>query len=357
MKKNIYNRFDYKVIFIVILFCVSCNRNYLATDNYRENRIRFNLTVDSIAQKGEFNKKKFVIIPTIDSIDINSLQFQEYAGYIKKCLERKGYTFVEDPIKAKGAITLAYGIGDPRTVMYSFSIPIWGQTGYTASSTSMSFKYSYNPHNPLGIDAVNSTTYQPSYGVTGYKNETVSVTKYNRFISLSAIDLDFYRKNKKLKEFWVTNINSEGKSNDLRQAFPFLIAGSDAYIEKDTKKIINSVAFEDDPIYCILKNSPIKLLFTVDINKSDNRLLVLRNQNDFAWGNLNITLSGIDENGIEQKHTLKTDYLKPGQKIYLEIVDEEVLKRSANTIQINCDTAYGSTSIQEQLFYKANTGY
>lgn len=205
--------------------------------------------VDSIAS-GEEMKNNFVILPGIENIDPNSLQFQEYANYIKRALEQFGYKFVKDPKKANGVIFLSYGIGNPKTKTYTYSVPVWGQTGYSSSYTTGNV-YSYGNWANVNIH----TTYNPSYGIIGYKNESLEFTEYTRYILLNAIDLKYFEKNKKIKEYWNTAIISVGSSGDLRYVFPYLIAGSMKYIGTNTGKIITGYIYEDDSYIDIIKGN------------------------------------------------------------------------------------------------------
>ncbi len=94
-----------------------------------------------------------------------SLEFIEFASYVERVLRAKGMQRVSEFGSADVAVFLSYGIGDPETSEYSYSLPVWGQTGVASSHTSGSV-------NTYGNSATYSgtTTYTPSYGVTGYQN-------------------------------------------------------------------------------------------------------------------------------------------------------------------------------------------
>ena len=179
--------------------------------------------------------------------DINSLEFKEYAKYVNTALKEKG--FIETNFeKASIAIFLSYGIGEPKESAYSYSMPTYGQTGYSSSRTTGTFNSYGNNTSYSG-----TTTYTPTYGVNGSQTYLGTRVSYFRYAILDASDLNEYKKSKKQIQLWKTTITSTGSSGDLRQVFPVLIGASKKYIGNNTGKKITVNISENDKRVLIIK--------------------------------------------------------------------------------------------------------
>ncbi len=152
-----------------------------------------------------------------------------------------GYIKADNIAAADIAIFLGYGIGDPETHQFTYSLPTYGKTGVSSSNT-------YGTVNTYGNTATYSgtTTYTPTYGVTGSTTHTGSRTTYFRYLLLDAVDLDEYRKTEKEVQLWKTTVTSTGSSGDLRQVFPILVAASKQYIGSNTGKKVKVILSESD---------------------------------------------------------------------------------------------------------------
>ena len=95
----------------------------------------FYVSVDSLAASVASTKKTYLLIPGNEGVSRNDLQFQEYENYLKRVLNGKGYIAASSRDEADVAIVLSYGIGDPQTHQYSYSLPTWGQTGVSSANT------------------------------------------------------------------------------------------------------------------------------------------------------------------------------------------------------------------------------
>ena len=145
---------------------------------------RFVTSVDAISGPAAERKTSYILLPGIEGLAISDLQFREFAEYVHRALMDRGFTQAVSFEEASVAVFVSYGIGDPQTVQYSYSLPVWGQTGVT-SSTSGTIDVFGNYQS--------TTTETPTYGITGSTTATDTLTEYFRFIRLDALDLDQYR--------------------------------------------------------------------------------------------------------------------------------------------------------------------
>lgn len=213
------------------------------------NQYQYYVNVDSLSSEGSDTKKTYILLPGNKDTSVEDLQFKEFATYVHRALAAKGFVAGDSIEKAELAVFLAYGISEPREQLYSYSLPIWGQTG-VSSSTTFGRLSTYGGYGTYS----GTTTYTPSYGVIGYTTHVGSYTTYFRFILLDAYDLETYRKQKKLSQSWRTTITSTGSSGDLRRVFPILVAASKAYLGSNTGGKVRVVIDENDAAVLEIKD-------------------------------------------------------------------------------------------------------
>jgi len=202
---------------------------------------RYYVNVDSICAPAADLKKKYILLSGLKDIGPTNLQFQEYAGYVHKGLDSMGFVKADRFEDANVAIFLAYGIGDPQEHQYTYSLPVWGQTGVSSSTTygTLSTYGGYGSYQSF-------TTYTPRYGIKGYTTHTGRYTIYFRFFVLDAVDLEEYKRSQEVVQVWRTSVTSTGRSGDLRQVFPVLVAASKPYIGTNTGKKVKVTLTEND---------------------------------------------------------------------------------------------------------------
>lgn len=197
---------------------------------------RYRVYVDSISSNLAQEKKSYILLPGNKDTSVGDLQFKEYATYVNRALLSRGFIPAESIDKADVVIFLSYGIGDPQEHQYVYSVPIYGQTGFSSVTI---FGGSYG--------TTGSTIYSPTYGIRGYKTESFSYITYFRFMILDAYDLDVYRSTEELVQLWKTIATSRGTKGDLRQVFPILVAASKPYLGSNTGKKVKVIIQENDP--------------------------------------------------------------------------------------------------------------
>ena len=166
------------------------------------------------------------------------MQYLEFAEYVKRALKKQGFVEAGTSYQARLAIFLRYGIGDPQTHHYTYTVPTFGQTGAQTTTNAWSA-------GKFGSFYQSRTT--PTYGVTGSQTYSGSYVTYTRYIILEAIDLDIYNRNQTIQPVWKTKIVSTGSSGDLRAVFPIILAASQDYIGRNTESMIDLDISGDDP--------------------------------------------------------------------------------------------------------------
>lgn len=213
----------------------------------------FEVVVDSLASPQASSKKTFLLIPGNDGVTWDDLQFQEYANYLMRVLNAQGYVSAKSANEADLAIILSYGIGDPQTYQYSYSLPTWGQTGISSANT---YGTATTYGNTTSVNA--TTTYTPTYGVTGYNTHTGVRTTFFRYAFITGYDFEKYKETEQQTQLWQTTITSIGSSGDLRRVFPILIGASAPYLATSTGQKVNVSVKEEDKVVKAVKGLPVE---------------------------------------------------------------------------------------------------
>lgn len=116
----------------------------------------------------------------------DSLEFRAYADKLRVQLQAVGFEVVEVKDAPRYVAFLHYAIGDGQQVTSTYSIPEYGVTGYS-SSTTYGTVSSYG-----GIGSYSGTTYYtPQYGITGYSTGVTTSTHYPRVVAVDIYDVDW----------------------------------------------------------------------------------------------------------------------------------------------------------------------
>ena len=215
---NIFNGGNMKRIFIFIFlfysifFISGCSGKI------------YTVGIDSISSE-EFSLsdgKKYYFLPSDKELNRNHLYFQEVCRLIKPYFEDKNMIITEEIYNTDYVIFLGYGISEPKERIETYNIPQMGITGYN-TYTYGNMMSTYNNSDSFGTYNAQSYT-TPTYGIVGYTQEINTYTEYERWLGMTAYDLDRSKKDIKLgKQVWKTFIQSIGSSGDFRQVLPYML--------------------------------------------------------------------------------------------------------------------------------------
>jgi hypothetical protein len=225
------------VLAMVFLASTGCVRSYL-------------VHIDSISDSSVKLNKTYLIVPGNKDTGANDLQFREFAGLLVRAMAIQGYTIADVSQKPDIEVYLSYGIGEPETHTYSYSEPVWGQTGVNVYTQTDQYTGKDN------VTTTNSSTFmEPQYGVTGYTEKTGEITVYKKFIIIDAYDIKNGAPGAQLKEVWKTSIDANGKAKDLRKVFPGMLAAAVNYIGVNTGEVLSVQIAQDSPVLKAIKGN------------------------------------------------------------------------------------------------------
>jgi len=149
----------------------------------------------------------FVMVPSAEQA--TSLEYSAYEAQVRQGLS--AYGLVEAPVKSASiAVSFRYYIDTGKQV--NISVPVWGQTGVSTSSTTGTVRDS-------GYYSA-TTNYMPSYGVTGYRNQAINV--FTRRLDLVLFDAE-NRAGADQKPLYESHAVSTGSSGQLPVISPLMI--------------------------------------------------------------------------------------------------------------------------------------
>jgi hypothetical protein len=213
-------------LFALVIFVAGCAHIY-------------HMSIDSINDGQKVVNQTYVIVPGDPNIETADIQFREFSVYVGRALKTIGYTAAPVNQAPDVEIYLSYGLGSPQTHVRTYSVPVWGQTG-TDIITSEN-----NMATRTGTNRITTTSINPEYGVTSYATQEENYTTYPKYIEIDAYNIKNVKPGARPEELWKTTIHSEGKKNELRHAFPILVAAAAKYLGGNTGQEIE-ISFSDD---------------------------------------------------------------------------------------------------------------
>lgn len=145
----------------------------------------------------------FTILPADESIAPDNPKFMWYAQQTAPWVMLRGANYVTSVDEAELVLLLDYGIGETTPRVYNK--PIWGRTGVISSTSTVR-------GNKI------STTYTPSYGVTGYQQNMVN--QYRKHIEMYLYDANT---SNGMTLLWQAAIEMVGASSNLQSMFPAML--------------------------------------------------------------------------------------------------------------------------------------
>jgi hypothetical protein len=227
--KKLVQPFLFLIAILLVFSSCTTLTNVYRTSSY------VGVELDSYSNKENLPAKKVALmVCNNENIPKHDLKNLELESYIKKVLQSKGYSFTQNNEEANIIIFYEYGISDPNVYVSERVVPIWGQTGIRSAHTTYTGSSKH-------------TTYTPSYGTIGSNVVTDTEITYVRWANISAFDADYYRKTGEDKMLWLTEIKSEGTTDNLRSIFPYMLVAAREYIGQSVTNRV-SVNIPADPI-------------------------------------------------------------------------------------------------------------
>jgi hypothetical protein len=154
--------------------------------------------------------KRVVVLPA-QKEKAGTLEFAEYAKFVEDGLRRQGFRVVPELVAFFG-----YGIDQGRDELYSYTVPQFGQTGVQSSQTFGTVQ-SYGP----GATYSGTTTYTPSYGITGWTPQVGTRRLYARVVALQIYDIS---QGTEPVELYESVVKSHGSSGTLGEVIDEIVA-------------------------------------------------------------------------------------------------------------------------------------
>lgn len=170
------------------------------------------VSMDALSS-GKAVGKKYIVFPGKPELKQgDQLYYAQVEKYLDRVLKDKGYQKVQDKQIADQAVFLTYWHDGGVSNIHDEIVPIWGQTGVTSSTTYGSISPSYGGGGTLNT----TTTYTPSYGVTGAVSQQVTDTYFSTGFKVESYDAAELRAGKEESLWRMTAISTAMDYNDRR---------------------------------------------------------------------------------------------------------------------------------------------
>lgn len=195
--------------------------------------VSYRIGVSGFSDAAYSGGRSYWLLPSQEGVSTDDLEFKEYAVYLRRGLAQAGFTEAASYEQADLGLFVSYGIGGTREHQYSYSLPIYGQTG------GGTYNFSGTTYSRYGSTTTHGTIYQqPQYGIVGAQRVSGTSVTHLRHLLVDAVDLKIHRNDKKAVSVWRTEVLSRGSSSDLRQVFPVMVAAATPHFGKNTQKQI-----------------------------------------------------------------------------------------------------------------------
>lgn len=201
----------------------------------------YDVKVDAISAQAPFDLGTYRLEPSDGLEKGEDLVFKEFSQYVHQALKNQGFTRAEGDEAAAMTVLLDYGVGKPQVEQRSRAVPLYGRTGFhTVTETT------HVTNDDGETKLIQRTTHAPSYGVTGYSNEMYSVTTYESFIELVAVDAVPNKSNKSANHLWQIVVTLQSPDDDLRYLFPIMMGAAQDHIATNTGRKVTVTLEGDD---------------------------------------------------------------------------------------------------------------
>ena len=209
---------------------------------------RYAMKVDAIKAASELPGKDYVLLPGSEGLAKNDLYFKEFSIYVEKALANNGYRPVARKEDCQLLIYLSYGIGEPRTTLYSglfddtppFVNAAWAPQPLPLVLAADASPPAASPPPVVTVPrVVRPPFFYPRY-FESYPNIRV-YTSYRRYLILEAVDYRASLRRGEAVPVWKVTVSNWGENYDLREIFPALVAAGTPYIGTDTGKNVEVI--------------------------------------------------------------------------------------------------------------------
>ncbi|MCX6950970.1 MAG: hypothetical protein NTV51_02105 [Verrucomicrobia bacterium] len=192
----------------------------------------YQVKVDSLAKPRAEESISYKIVNKNPAVPEDSLRYKEAAGFVRTALSGKGMYEASDLEKADLVVALDYGVGPPQSRRETVAEPVYMNVPGRWRTERVQ----------VGTDRNGNAIYQtvttqdpPTTEFVGYREYVVTVTVYEKFLRLNAVENKPASEGRPPSEIWTVDVTSEGESRDIRKALPILAAASIDYVGKDSK--------------------------------------------------------------------------------------------------------------------------
>ncbi|MCZ8163995.1 MAG: DUF4136 domain-containing protein [Brevundimonas sp.] len=158
----------------------------------------------------------FAVVPWRPEV-AGGLEFASYSDLISEKLSSNGFNVSGDLGEADYVVIVDYGIDDGQIVTRNYSVPQFGVTGYSGSTSTASVT-SFGGVSTAQVRTNNS----PIYGVTGYNQVSQVGREYSRYFSVDVVRIN--SDGTLGSKVYEGRLRSEGSCGSLQALMPIFVS-------------------------------------------------------------------------------------------------------------------------------------
>lgn len=183
----------------------------------------------------------YEVRPGASDLSATDLQFREVVARLQPALARRGYQPAAPGRPADTVLFVSYGVGPPRTLVYTSSFPVYAETGGGTRTVTTTTR------GPDGNPVTTTTTIREPGTIqrVGSDVTTTSVTQFRKHLRLSARPAGV--EPERNPELWAIEVVSDDERADLRAVLPAMIVAATPWIGGNTGQAIQVRIRPNDP--------------------------------------------------------------------------------------------------------------
>lgn len=201
----------------------------------------YEVKVDSLASESLPEGRNYVLTSAMEGTPSSDLQFQELARQLHWALQDQGFIAAQNEAEADLVIGLAYGVSGPIEKKEYFRQAVWERNDVISVYRPRNYGSRRDCRTDIGYFPV------PRYRVTGYTEGSRTITSYNQFLKVTARQSRQIASSTMAPELWSLECQLNSERNDLRAAFPVMLAGGRFYFGKSSGRTVTFELEEDHP--------------------------------------------------------------------------------------------------------------
>jgi hypothetical protein len=198
----------------------------------------YSIKVDAVQNPEAQGLESYTIKSSNAQVPEHDIWFKETEEYVKRALDGNGLYEAPDPESADMIVDIAWGVSEPLIEFEVIEEPVTVMDSGQSTTPYPIEDMVAHPHEVGGQSyPTEMHVYSPpEQEIVRYKKHVRPVTRYEKYLRITARVNDPERKKGRAVQAWSIYVTSKDESDDVRKYLPVLTAASVRYVGKSTEK-------------------------------------------------------------------------------------------------------------------------